>query len=204
MSTTDKAAFIYGLTDPETGAVRYIGKANSVEARFRGHLRETRRRRTPLYDWMRKVLDAGQVPGVVVLERCVGDWREAERRLIAEARARGDRILNLADGGDQPSCPAKIRSENGHRLVEKIRTDDEFRRIWVLKREMQSRLRDGLLSNKTRALLRQAAIDRPDVFGIWANLPDREEDENGLPVGGYGKIKGGRYGAPLQADPKGR
>ncbi|MEG7747629.1 hypothetical protein U2065_14910, partial [Listeria monocytogenes] len=30
------------------------------------------------------------------------EWEQAERRLIAEARERGERLLNLADGGDQP------------------------------------------------------------------------------------------------------
>lgn len=196
-----RPVFIYGLTDPSTGEVRYIGKANDIGARFKRHLREVRRRRTPLYDWMRKLSGQGQRPGVVELERCAGDWREAERRLIAEARARKARLLNVADGGDEPHCPDHVRSSNGHKLVAKIRGDEQFRSIWSLKRKMQALIRDGLVPNRTRAKLRQAAIDSPALFGLWANLPDRQEDENGEPIGGYGRTKAGRNGAPLQAEP---
>jgi hypothetical protein len=192
-------AVIYGLTDPRTGEVRYIGKANDAAKRLQGHLRDERRRQTPLYSWVRKLAGREPTPRLIVLEVCGADWREPERRLIATARARGDRILNLADGGDQPFCSAAVRSANGQRLVAKIREDDQFRRFWHLKRDLQRLLRDGLVANHTRAKMRAAAASMPLKFGTWAGLPDRDEDENGQPVGGYGRVKGNRYGAPIQA-----
>ena len=105
-------ASIYGLTDPETGELRYIGKAADPEKRLRGHMREMRRH-TPLYCWLRKV---GK-PGLVILEADCGDWAEAERRLIAGARARGDRLLNIADGGDEPFCAPEVRAANGPKVA---------------------------------------------------------------------------------------
>jgi len=191
------AAYIYGLTDPETAEVRYIGKANDPEKRLAGHKREIGRRRTPLYSWMGALAKRGLSPGLVVLEHAV-DWREAERRLISAARDRGDRLLNLADGGDEPFCSPAVRSANGVKLVERIRSDDKFRELWNFKRSISALLRDNLVSNKTRAKIRYAARALPDVFGQWADIPDRLETETGYPLYGYGYVKGGRVGAPQQ------
>jgi hypothetical protein len=87
-------AEIYGLFDPETGALRYIGKANNSAKRLKQHLREYRRSKTPVYAWIGKLVRKGLSPEMRVLETA-DDWREAERRLIADARARGVRILNV-------------------------------------------------------------------------------------------------------------
>jgi hypothetical protein len=193
-------AEIYGLFDPETGALRYIGKANNSAKRLKQHLREYRRSKTPVYAWIGKLVRKGLSPEMRVLETA-DDWREAERRLIADARARGVRILNVADGGDEPGCSLETRQANGRRLVERIRTDEHFRRMWHLKRELTTLLRDGLVRNSTRAKLRDLAELRPDLYGQWASIPDRIEDENGHLVGGYVRLKGGRFGAPLQTNP---
>jgi hypothetical protein len=41
---------IYGLFDPRTGELRYVGKARDPQKRLKGHL--AARRRTPVYDWI--------------------------------------------------------------------------------------------------------------------------------------------------------
>lgn len=109
-------ASIYGLTDPRTGAVRYVGKANDPEKRLKGHLRECRRRKTPVYAWIRKLVGLGLSPGLSVLEADCDDWKEAERRIIAERRDAGEKLLNLADGGDEPHCSIEVRRANAGRL----------------------------------------------------------------------------------------
>lgn len=190
-----ESAFIYGLYDPRTNELRYIGKANHPQRRLAGHLRECRRRRTPVYDWMRS-LDA--TPIMLVIEHAA-DWREAEGRLIAAERAKGTRLLNLADGGDEPKCSDDVRSRNAQRLNERIRTDPKFRKLRDAKRMLSAGLRAGSVRNQTRAIMRELAALEPKMFGEWATLKDREEDESGEPVGGYGRLRIGRYGA-LQAD----
>jgi hypothetical protein len=101
---------IYGLFDA-TGALRYIGKANDPEHRLNCHVRDTLsgRRNYPVNHWIRK----NGRPELRVLSADCHDWRAEERRLIAEARARGDRLLNIADGGDEPHCSPEQRSANG-------------------------------------------------------------------------------------------
>lgn len=109
---------IYGLICPDTGRVRYVGKANDSVKRYKSHMRDSRgpKGHTPVYCWFRKLASEGKRPGMLVLETVApeGDWRNAERRLIAEHRALG-KMLNVADGGDEPHCPTETRAANGAR-----------------------------------------------------------------------------------------
>lgn len=164
---------IYGLFDAD-GGLRYIGKANNAANRLKGHMRECRRRNTPLYAWLRK----HGVPGMRVLE-IADDWRSAERRLIAEARARGAKLLNIANGGDEPFCSTEVRAANGAKNAKAIHSNPDRRRIWLLKQAMGSALKNGRVSNKTRQKLRDLAAIDPVQFGAWADLPDRQENANG-------------------------
>jgi len=91
---------IYGLKDKRTGKLRYIGKANDPERRMKTHMRDAQRRDTPVCRWLRK---HGEPEMVILVANC-DDWKADERRLIAEHRQKGDRLLNVADGGDQPKC----------------------------------------------------------------------------------------------------
>lgn len=156
---------IYGLHHPITGELRYIGKADDVERRLKSHRRDMWRRSTPLYCWMRALNAEGLVPVVTVLEAACADWRESERRLIAEARASAARLLNLADGGDQPFCPKEVRANNGRRAAKSRNA-----RIWRLKRSIGQALRDGRVSDSAREKLRQAAAIAPHIFGEYASL----------------------------------
>jgi hypothetical protein len=101
---------IYGLLDPRTGTLRYVGKANDAIARFKSHLRDARRRQTPVYDWIKKLQAMGLLPEIVVLAECQPEhWPEVERTIIAQNQG----LLNLAEGGNQPFCSLEIRKANG-------------------------------------------------------------------------------------------
>ena len=106
-------AVIYALKCRKTGEIRYVGKANDPISRLKGHMRETRRD-YPLYRWIRK----NGEPDLEILEECE-NWAEAERRIISEMKGKGARLLNVADGGDQPHCPPEVRSANGAKVAKK-------------------------------------------------------------------------------------
>jgi hypothetical protein len=119
------AVTIYGLVDPRTGVVRYVGKANDSAKRLKTHIRDARRRNSPVHCWIRKLAGVGLTPEMRVLEAVEGDWREVERRLIAEYRAAG-KLLNVADGGDEPMCPPDVRAANARQLNAKRASDPVF------------------------------------------------------------------------------
>lgn len=94
---------IYGLFHPETDELRYIGKANNADERLKTHLLDSKKFVRPIHRWVSKLLRSGKRPVVRVLETVPTElWEETERRLIAEYRTK-TRLLNLADGGNQPS-----------------------------------------------------------------------------------------------------
>ena len=159
--------FIYGLHHPETGELRYVGKANHVQKRLKSHLRDARRRNTPLYCWMRTL---SAPPRIEVLEEVEdADWKEAERRLVAQHRANG-RLLNLADGGDEPFCPKEVRAENGRRNAKARQIDPARKRLWAIKQSLGRALKDGVVAERTKVKLRAAAAKHPHLFGEWAHI----------------------------------
>lgn len=160
---------IYGLCEP-SGDLRYIGKAVDARRRFAAHLRETRRR-TPVYDWIASLRERGQTPRLVLLERCAeADWPERERLAIKVCRAAGMRLLNVADGGDQPHCPPAILAANGPKSVAAREATPDKRRIWELKRNIGESLKRGHVSERAKAKLRIAARIAPHLFGEYAKI----------------------------------
>lgn len=128
VQTKKQQAAIYALCDPRIGEVRYVGKANKPEARLKSHLRDARRRATPVYHWVAKLQREGLTPELRVLA-WTDDWCAEERRQIAEHREQGCRLLNVADGGDEPACSGAVRAANG-RKVAKARDPH----IWAYRR----------------------------------------------------------------------
>jgi len=161
---------IYGLYDSR-GKIRYIGKANNPSDRLKGHMRDMHRRDTPLYRWLRK---NGQ-PTMRILEAECRDWREAERRLIAKARECGEKLLNVADGGDEPHCPISVRAKNGAATAKAIQSNPSRKRLWQIKLQLGRALKDGVVMNSTRQKMRLLAAKVPSIFGEWALIPDRDE-----------------------------
>ena len=157
---------IYALCCPITGAIRYIGKAKDPSKRLVGHLRDSLRKQTPVYRWMRKL---GQAPEMRVL-MLAWDWRGAERQLIAQARADGERLLNIADGGDEPFCSTEQRAKNGKANAAAIHSDAKRKRFWSLLQRLGVGLNKGYVSEETKAKMRAAAARRPDLFAQWTAI----------------------------------
>lgn len=164
------AVDIYVLRCPKSGEVRYVGKANNAQARLKSHLRDCKRRNTPVYCWMRSLLADGMIPAIEIVQQVVlGDWAKSEINLIAKLRADGVRLLNLADGGDQPSQTKEQRQSAGRAAVKARTKTPEAKRLYQLKHHMGVLLRAGV-SETVKAKLRYAAMKRPDLFGQWATL----------------------------------
>lgn len=96
---------VYGLRDPRTAAIRYIGKSATGLSRPRSHF-EPKRIATDsnLHKarWLRSLAADGLRPEIVILEACRNDATllVIERRWIAHGRALGWPLTNLTDGGE--------------------------------------------------------------------------------------------------------
>lgn len=173
IAETDSAE-IYALLCPETHEVRYIGKARDSQKRLKSHIRDARKRRhirTPVYDWITSLAKRGLVPVVeVVVVVPVAEWPATERLVIARCLARGVRLLNVAEGGNEPFCPTDVRAENGRKNAALVHSDPKRKRIWTLKKNLGDALKRGHLSDANKAKLRLAAQRAPHLFGEWAAI----------------------------------
>ena len=175
-----KKVEIYSLSCPITGEVRYIGKANDSVKRLASHLRDMKTRKTPVYNWIRKVVTNGGVPVLNVLHVCSEseDWRTIEREYIAKYRASNSRLMNVADGGDEPYCPTETRAKNGAMNAKEIHSDKNSlkRRMWGVKKYMGDHLiflkrRNNIESyNRNVFKLKVFAGAYPELWGAWAKL----------------------------------
>jgi hypothetical protein len=166
-------AEIYGLFDPDSGELRYVGKAKSAAERLKRHLVESRNLSRPVNNWIRKLVADGKLPRMSVLESVPeSEWKSAEIRLIAQHRQTSN-LLNLADGGDRPS-QTPVQRANAARAASKARdADPRWKAFWAAKRDY------GRLATQTlkegdvfahwcmRIHMHRRAERRPDLFGDW-------------------------------------
>lgn len=90
--------FIYGLFDPRTQELRYIGKAANPNKRFRDHLHdEARNHRT---NWIKSLKMLGLIPEMLILEEVSEEVAYKEEHWwISYMKGLGADLTNLTDGG---------------------------------------------------------------------------------------------------------
>lgn len=92
--------YIYALCD-ENNNIRYIGKANDVNIRYKNHLKESKRKRTHKEKWINSMLEKGLKPEHFILDECFSsDWILMEEYWITQAKSWGFKLTNGTSGGD--------------------------------------------------------------------------------------------------------
>lgn len=92
-------AVVYGLCEPDTGELRYVGKTVCrPEGRFRSHVRKAYNGTEDLKSaWIRGLIDRGLEPDLIALEVCdPEDVLFYEATWIRGAWLAGCRLTNLA------------------------------------------------------------------------------------------------------------
>lgn len=96
---------IYALSDPRTGAIRYVGCTRivhvaDVRERVWGHVSQSRRLRAPSAIWIRELVELGLRPSVTILEIACDPYEAAvaETDWIARLKTSGIPLLNLRRG----------------------------------------------------------------------------------------------------------
>ncbi len=104
---TATVAHMYGLTDPRTDELRYVGfTINSLEDRLRGHLGDARKdkekkKKRHVISWITQLLRFGSKPEIFLIETVpFEEWKESEIFWVAYFKSLGCRLTNLTQGGD--------------------------------------------------------------------------------------------------------
>jgi hypothetical protein len=148
---------VYGLCDPRSGELRYVGQTTKpLSRRLKGHLscskRKDQRNQRHVCCWIRSLPEP---PDIVELLRCPVDaLYEEEQRLVSELKADGARLVNHTDGGS---------GRRGYKLSAESRRkigDAQRGRVWTQEqREAQSRALKGKpKSAEMRAKLSKSKI----------------------------------------------
>lgn len=94
--------YVYGLIDPITRRIAYIGISSDPDERLKAHMREGRRLRArygPIGEWIARLADQGHTPQLVILDQ--GDDEAMVRReteLIRQCRLADPLLCNVNDG----------------------------------------------------------------------------------------------------------
>lgn len=92
--------YIYALSDPDTGEIRYIGKSTRPKERLTNQCNE--KSNTYRCHWIQSVLSRGKRPCQIILETLSDDanWQDREKWWIAYGKSQGWRLTNNTIGGD--------------------------------------------------------------------------------------------------------
>jgi hypothetical protein len=122
---------IYGLRDPRTREIRYVGKTTyPLKHRLMQHLNPSRlRAKTYKNAWLKTLLNAGLQPEILLLEHVPApQWPEAETRWIGQL----PNLTNLTTGGDGTSGwvpPTEYRTKLSALMKGRVFTEDWRKKI---------------------------------------------------------------------------
>jgi group I intron endonuclease len=95
--------YIYGLIDPRTKELRYIGKSVDPRIRLRKHISERFQHDSYKDRWVRKLIDSESKPILFIIDIVEkSEWVFWEKFYISYFRGLGTRLTNSTNGGDQP------------------------------------------------------------------------------------------------------
>ncbi len=124
---TPKTTFIYGLVDPRTRVIRYVGKANDPETRLkRGHLPKSRITTSHKSSWIKGLLKEGLTPEIVILEECLYEiWEDREKYHISKHA----NLTNMTEGGEAIEPTPEIVRKSAEARKGRVLTEEHKRRI---------------------------------------------------------------------------
>ena len=107
-----RKVFIYTITDPRTGDIRYIGKTVNVNYRLCRHKYSAKKSTKSHKDaWIKGILNSGLSPVLDVIDECSeDDWKQTEIYWIAQFKCWGFNLLNETIGGEGTTLIGKSKT----------------------------------------------------------------------------------------------
>lgn len=95
--------YIYGLIDPITDDLRYVGKSINPNSRYRKHLQDSKKKISYKDKWIYSLLNKNLKPELLIIDVVHNDdWIFWEIHYISYFKSIGCRLSNLTNGGDNP------------------------------------------------------------------------------------------------------
>jgi hypothetical protein len=95
----ENITYIYGLKDPITNEIRYVGKADNPKKRYSEHLKD-KTSNSHKSRWIEGLQKIGERPILVIIEEVnQNNWKEKEIEWISYGK-RNWKLTNITDGGE--------------------------------------------------------------------------------------------------------
>lgn len=92
--------YIYSLSDPRTGEIRYVGKSDNPYNRLNEHIKKCKLSITHKNNWIKSLLNENLKPIVEILDTVsIDEWGFWETYWIDTVRSWGFNLTNIASGG---------------------------------------------------------------------------------------------------------
>lgn len=139
--------YIYSLSHPLTGEVRYVGKADDPNYRYRKHITQTGFSHKE--NWIKYLKGRGLVPELNIIDSVpIENWEFWERHYIKLFKSFGAKLTNSSNGGEgnvgyktSEATKQKLRLANlGKKLSEdhKAKVKKNNAKFWLGKKRTQS------------------------------------------------------------------
>lgn len=165
--TLAQKCYIYGLVDPRTGKIRYVGKSVDPAYRFQRHIRYELRGESHKVHWIKQLVAVGLTPELTVLEEVKDSlWQESECFWIAKLNKDGG-LTNETLGGDGQSKGFKHRPS----AIEKLRKARLGKRASAESRRRMSlaqRNKPKEVIEKNTESLKRYYQNHPEVFAVMS------------------------------------
>ena len=110
-----KTTFIYILIDPETNYVRYVGKSNSPNDRYRVHLTRNNNKSYKT-NWIQSLIKKKLKPILCIIDEVnIEEWVFWETYWISQFKSWGFNLTNCTIGGDGCTSTNLTSFKNNHK-----------------------------------------------------------------------------------------
>lgn len=93
--------YIYGLIDPNTKIIRYIGKSDCPKTRLANHIQTSKKSKTHKSNWINSLIKYKKKPELIILEEVdYNNWEEREKYWIKKYKDDGVDVTNFTNGGE--------------------------------------------------------------------------------------------------------
>lgn len=191
--------YIYGLFDPRTGMLRYVGKTRDLERRLINHLVPARLKANSHKNaWLRGLLRDGYRPVIEALEETTpADWPSAERFWITYMRAIGCPLTNGNDGGIGAHNPTpETRAKTGAKRRGQQHSEEARAKMSA---SQKRRMQDPVEREKNAARLR---ANRPRTTTKGRNMTPEQRQR--ISEAQMGRVLSAEHRAKISAANKGR
>jgi hypothetical protein len=123
--------YIYGLIDPETDAIFYVGKAVNVKRRFWAHTYAASNTAcSKKWKAVSRIIQKGKLPRVEILEEAPAKgWSEFERFWIAYFRSTGAELTNTDPGGSGGIAGRTMSAAARRKIGNAVRAQAAYNRL---------------------------------------------------------------------------